>query len=188
MRPLRRDVDLDAFDQHDLNEGMPSIDVSQFDYVLLLDIIEHLNRPEQFVRQLRDAMKFSPNMKIIVTTGNVAFIITWLMLLLGQFNYGKRGILDMTHTRLFTFGSLRALFEQGGFRIIETYGVPAPLPLALGDGRLARMLQRLNRLLIRISKGLFSYQVFMVMQLYPTPEYLLRTAQTDSAVRDGQSE
>ena len=39
------------------------------------------------------------------------------MLLFGQFNYGKRGILDLTHTRLFTFESFRRLFEQGGFRV-----------------------------------------------------------------------
>ena len=33
------------------------------------------------------------------------------MLLFGQFNYGKRGILDLTHTRLFTFESFRRLFD-----------------------------------------------------------------------------
>ena len=42
------------------------------------------------------------------------------MLLLGQFNYGKRGILDLTHTRLFTFASFRRLFEQGGFRVVDS--------------------------------------------------------------------
>ena len=35
-------------------------------------------------------------------------------MLFGQFNYGKRGILDMTHTRLFTFRSFRRLLEEAG--------------------------------------------------------------------------
>ena len=39
------------------------------------------------------------------------------MLLFGQFNYGKAGILDRTHTRLFTFRSLRQLLVDAGFRI-----------------------------------------------------------------------
>ena len=75
-------------------------------------------------------------------TGNVGFLVTRLMLLLGQFNYGKRGILDMTHTRLFTFTSLRRLLEQSGFRIVVTKGVPGPFPLAMGGSPLSRMLVR----------------------------------------------
>jgi hypothetical protein len=68
----------------------------------------------------------------VVSTGNVAFVVTRLMLPAGQFNYGKRGILDLTHTRLFTFASMRRLFEQQGFLVLETRGVPAPFPMALG--------------------------------------------------------
>ena len=34
------------------------------------------------------------------------------MLLFGQFNYGKKGILDATHTRLFTFRSLDELLDK----------------------------------------------------------------------------
>ena len=172
MYPLPNGVDLDAFHRHDLNDGFPELDVKEFDTVLLLDIIEHLHAPERFVHELRNAVKLSPDVTIVVSTGNIGFILTRLMLLLGQFNYGKRGILDMTHTRLFTFGSLRALFEQGGFRILETRGIPAPFSLALGSSWLARLLLRLNRILIHLSKGLFSYQIVMVVKPYPSLEYL----------------
>jgi hypothetical protein len=157
--------------------------VKDFDFMLLLDVIEHLYAPEQFMHQLRDTVKLSPNVKIVVSTGNIGFIVTRFMLLLGQFNYGKRGILDMTHTRLFTFGSLRALLEQGGFRIIETRGISAPFQLAMGNSRLARLLLGLNQVLIRLSKGLFSYQIFMVIKPYPSLEYLLQSAEEQSAAR-----
>ena len=93
------------------------LDLRDFDYVLLLDVIEHLKEPEKFLDGLRHAARsLRGEPRFIVTTGNVAFGIVRLQLLLGNFNYGKRGILDLTHTRLYTFRTLRLLFEQCGFR------------------------------------------------------------------------
>ena len=43
--------------------------------------------------------------KLIASTGNVAYILLRLALVLGMFNYGKKGILDLTHQRLFTVRS-----------------------------------------------------------------------------------
>ena len=59
---------------------------------------------------------------LVLTTPNIAFVVQRLMLLLGQFNYGKAGILDRTHTRLFTFriaapaAARRRLPHQGDAR------------------------------------------------------------------------
>ena len=61
-----------------------------------------------------------------MSTGNVAFAPLRLMLLLGQFNYGARGILDLTHTRLLTFATFRRLLEGASFRLEEERGVVAP--------------------------------------------------------------
>ena len=181
--PLPQDIVLDGFHQHDLNVGLPDVNTQDFDVLLLLDVIEHLSAPERFIHQLYEALKMTPDKKIIVSTGNVAFFIPRLMLLFGYFNYGKRGILDMTHTRLFTFSSLRRLFEESGFRILRTQGVPGPFPLALGPGWLGRFLLRLNKFLIRLSKGIFSYQIFLVVQPLPSLEFLLQTAEEQSAIR-----
>jgi len=105
------------------------------------------------------------------------------MLLLGQFNYGKRGILDLTHKRLFTFASLRRLFEQGGFYVVDTSGISAPFPLAMGDTRVSRALLAVNRFMIRLFRGAFSYQIFMVAEVRPSLENLLKLAVTESANR-----
>ena len=121
--------------------------------------------------------------RVLISTGNVTFIITRLMLLLGQFNYGKRGFLDLTHTRLFTFGSLRRLLEQAGFDVHEVRGIPAPFPLAIGDGPLSRLLLTANQLLIRLLKGLFSYQIFVVAEPRPSLDTLLQTAVEHSSTR-----
>jgi glycosyltransferase involved in cell wall biosynthesis len=181
--PLAPSVELDAFILHDLNDGLPRLDVRDFDYVLLLDIIEHLASPEAFIEQLRAALALSPSTRLVASTANIGFIINRLMLLAGQFNYGKRGILDLTHSRLFTFGSFRRLFEQGGFRVLSTRGIPGPFPLVFGNGALGRAVFTINDWLIRLSPGLFSYQMFFIVESLPSLEYLLREAHDHSAVR-----
>jgi glycosyltransferase involved in cell wall biosynthesis len=173
----------DAFRQHDLNADVFSIDLREFDCVLLLDVVEHLQSPERFVDALAAAAALNPNLTMIVSTGNVAFVIVRLMLLFGQFNYGKRGILDLTHTRLFTFSTFRRLFEQAGFTVVEMTGVPAPFPLALGDRRLGRILLRLNAALLHLSRSLFAFQVLAVVRPRPSLAYLLERAHGASAER-----
>ena len=118
-----------------------------------------------------------------MSTANISFFAVRFGLLFGQWNYGKRGILDLTHTRLFTFSSLRRLFEQSGFSIVEMDGIPGPFPLALGDGWLSRALLRLNTLLIRMSKRLFAYQIWLRVKPLASLEYLMAAAERESSAR-----
>ena len=183
LAPLAEGVELDEFHRHDLNEGLPAIDFANVDYVLLLDVIEHLQNPERFLEELYAALSLNPRAQVIVSTGNIGFGITRLLLLGGQFNYGKRGILDLTHTRLFTFSTLRRLLDGAGFRILELRGVPAPFPLALGDSRAASALLSVNRLGNRFWKRFFAYQIFGIAESRPSLDLLLRDASVHSAVR-----
>ena len=174
---------LDEFQIHDLNLGVPHIPPDGYDVILMLDVIEHLARPEAFLEQLREALALSPSTELIISTGNVACFITRLMLLAGQFNYGKRGILDVTHTRLFTFASLRRALEQTGFAVLETEGVPGPFPLAIGNNPLSRALMAANQLLMRFSRGLFAYQIFMRVKPQPSLKSLLEISREQSSIR-----
>src|SRR4030095_11413610 len=119
--------------------------------------------------------------RLLISTGNVAFAPVRLQALLGNFNYGKRGILDLTHTRLYTFNSLRRLLEQCGFEIERMFGIPAPCPLALGLNRFSRLLVRLNAFGARLWPSLFAYQIFAVARPLPTARALLNTALVSSA-------
>jgi len=169
-------VPVDQFIQHDLNSPDFPVDLGSFEYVLILDVIEHLHSPEAFVDALRACRKQVTETRVIVSTGNIAFFATRLLLLAGAFHYGRRGILDVTHTRLFTFATFRELFEQAGYVIDEVRGVPAPYPLALGDNFLSRLLLGINTALIKLSKSIFSYQIFMVVRPMPSLEWLLQRA------------
>lgn len=144
--------------------------------VLALDIIEHLRSPENFLTALRESL-CTTGAKVVITTPNIGFLPIRLMLLLGQFNYGKRGILDRTHTRLFTFRSMRKLLEQEGFRVISEKGVPAPFPLAIGRGSIADALLAFNLALIQLMRGMFSFQIYVEAVPLPTVKQLLRQAE-----------
>lgn len=183
MFPLGANVALDSFVKHDLNAGIPDVNISEFSRVLLLDVIEHLASPEAFVDQLRDSMKYCTDTKVIISTPNIGFLIIRLMLLFGQFNYGKRGILDITHKRLFTFSTLRRLLEQRGFQITESRGIPAPFPLAVGDNEFSRFLLAVNKVCLRLLPSLFSYQILVVAEPKPSLELLLQHAVDESSVR-----
>lgn len=161
-------------------EAVPP-DLSAFQQIFLLDAIEHFVDPERFVEELRAAASRT-RPEIFVTTANIGFFITRFMLLLGAFNYSRRGILDLNHTRLFTFESLRALMRQAGYTIIETRGLPAPFPKSLGDNLLSRFLVRFNQVLIRISRGLFSYEIVLKVKAQPTVKALLAETTENSAV------
>jgi glycosyltransferase involved in cell wall biosynthesis len=180
-KPVNRGV-LDEFDFCDFNAGVPYIEANQYDAVLMLDVIEHLNRPEIFLEELRRKLALNPSLEFMISTANVACFAIRAMLLLGQFNYGPRGILDITHTRLFTFASLRRTLIQSGFDIIETKGVPAPYPLAIGDNVVSRGLLAINRFLIRVSRSLFSYQIFMRVKAQPSLDVLLAAAELQSGI------
>jgi len=170
-------VRLDTFHEFFVwNETGPlsDLDLGNYDYVLLLDTIEHLKEPEAFLDALRQAARsLTHRPTFIVTTGNVVFGIVRLQVLLGNFNYGKRGILDLTHRRLYTFASLKQLFEQCGYKVEQLSGIPAPFPKALGLNPMSRLLVGINRLLILLSKGLFAYQTFLVARPSPTVDALL---------------
>jgi 2-polyprenyl-3-methyl-5-hydroxy-6-metoxy-1,4-benzoquinol methylase len=164
----------------DLDQPL-QFDVKKYDYLLLLDILEHLEDPERFLDRLRAG--FDHEKKTVIVTGpNVAFIIQRLMLLAGQFNQGKAGILDRTHTRFFTFRTAKHLLRDSGFRITEVRGVPAPFPKVFGKGWLGKASTRLNLALIQISKSLFSYQIYIRAESTPDVDFLLQDARTKSAV------
>lgn len=165
----------------DLNDEL-RFPVAEYDYLLLLDVIEHLQRPELFLERLRANLDYRPR-TVILTTPNIGFFIQRVMLVLGQFNYGKAGILDLTHTRLYTFRTLLQLLEDVGFRVKKVRGVPAPFPKVLGNGWLGRTAVRFNQLLIALSPTLFSYQIFVEAQTTPDVDFILRDTEQHSATR-----
>ncbi|MGQ0506062.1 MAG: glycosyltransferase, partial [Myxococcaceae bacterium] len=70
--PREKDPKVKVFVQ-DL-DAPPTFDVSKYKYLLLLDVIEHLKEPEQFLERLRTQFDHDPK-TVILTTPNVSFLV-----------------------------------------------------------------------------------------------------------------
>lgn len=143
--------------------AIAALEGKRFDRVLLLDVLEHLKRPELILDECRAALK--PEGRIIVSLPNVANIAIRLMLLLGRFDYQERGILDRTHLRFFTRKTARRLIEQAGYEIITEKETVIPIELVLGlapENLVLRILNGALAFATWLLPGLFGYQIMFV--------------------------
>lgn len=165
---------------HNLNLGLPDLEYENLDYIVFLDVIEHLHDPEFFLDNLYSKIKKNEKIEIFISTPNISFIIMRFMLLLGYFNYGKKGILDKTHTRLFTFDSFKKTIENSNFKIESIKGIPAPIPLAIGENLISKILIKFNDILIKLWRRMFSYQIFFKIKPNKPLELLLDKAKNNT--------
>jgi glycosyltransferase involved in cell wall biosynthesis len=146
----------------------------RYETVIALDVLEHLLKPEDAGRQIFSLLKAGG--QLYASTANVAFFPVRLMLLFGHFNYGKRGILDLTHTRLFTIASFRRYLGNCGFIIKSIKYFGPPITDELGkESRLMRFLDWLLYRLANIWPALFAYQVLAICERPDSVEDLLTT-------------
>lgn len=134
----------------------------RYDAVLALDVIEHLDSPEDAVRKLAAILK--PGGVLYASTGNIAYFVLRASLLLGQFNYGKRGILDLTHSRLFTIYSFRKLLTNGGFAVEKVRGFGPPIRDMVGEGSALRVADAASGALGRWWPRLFAFNFLVIAQ------------------------
>ena len=135
----------------------------RFDRILLLDVLEHLRRPERILEDCHQALRRDG--VVIISLPNVANITVRLMLLCGRFNYAERGILDKTHLRFFTRKTARRFIEEHGFRVVEQKMTVMPLEIVLGLSNENRIMKAINRTLLvltRLFPSLLGYQCMFV--------------------------
>jgi len=168
--------DLNEFYICDLDKDLPVINYNNIDNIIMLDVIEHLKNPEEFMNKLYSKVSNNSKVEILISTPNISFFLIRFMLFFGFFNYGKRGILDKTHKRLFTISSFSKLVLGANFKIVSIKGMPAPFPLAIGSNIFSNSLLNINRFLIFFFKSLFSYQIFMKIKPNISLELLLSRA------------
>lgn len=151
--------DIENFDWGKLGGG-------RFDMVCLMDILEHLREPEKLLLKLRGNPVIE-NALFVMSVPNVAFFSIRIGLLFGRFNYADRGILDIDHKRLFTYGSFRTVLEECGFKIKSTIAVPPPFKL-IKDSFASDVMTSAFNLLNKFLPGLFSFQIMKTAVPKPT--------------------
>ena len=174
---------LDGFLRVDLDKDLnvlKKINLEEYNYIFLLDLINHLKHPEKFVENMKDFFNDYSSSEIIITTPNIGFIFNRLQLFFGFFNYGRRGVLHPNHTRLFTFQSFKTLLKESGYEILSTKASPAPFENAFGKNIFSSSLILLNKILILFSKNLFGYSILIKAKIPPNLNALLKFAEKES--------
>jgi 2-polyprenyl-3-methyl-5-hydroxy-6-metoxy-1,4-benzoquinol methylase len=137
-----------------------------FDVILMMDVIEHLKRPESLLRVARKLL--SPSGVAIVTLPNIAFWGIRKLLLLGRFEYKDFGILDRTHLHFYTFSTARQLLEGEGYKLIrwEPLSYITPVVGRLGLRRVPSVkgiLKRVEHKLAQRNPNFFCMQFFFLL-------------------------
>jgi 2-polyprenyl-3-methyl-5-hydroxy-6-metoxy-1,4-benzoquinol methylase len=164
---VEHESELEEYFSADLDQGIRpvihALNGKHFDRVLLLDILEHLRRPEDLLAECREVL--GRDGQLIVSLPNIANITVRAMLLFGRFNYTERGLLDRTHLRFFTRKTARRLLEQSGYKIIRQEATVMPIELVLNlspHNLTLRFCNRVLALMTRLMPGLLGYQTVLV--------------------------
>lgn len=108
--------------QSDLNQlNTKILPKKYFDYVLLLDVIEHLIGADQLLEKIFKLV--NSNAKLIISTPNILHISVRFKFIFGKFTYEKYGILDETHVHFYTIQSLVQLVTKMGYQVVKV--IPA---------------------------------------------------------------
>jgi len=100
------------------------LDGSAFDCIVCGDVLEHLRRPRQFLRQARQWL--SPDGRLVASLPNVRHHSVVRGLLEGNWTYEPAGLLDDDHVRFFTRREIEKLFFRAGFAVEDIAVVPGP--------------------------------------------------------------
>ena len=145
--------------ESDLEKGLPPI-ITQFDFVLCADILEHLRRPDVLLRQLLGVV--APGGVLIASLPNSGNFWFRLNILLGRFPQDDKGLFDRTHVRFFMWSGWVDLFQSSGYRIESVRPTSVPVSLVVperwAESPLVRAAESVFYGLARIRKQLFAYQ------------------------------
>ena len=77
---------LDSFLKIDLDKNLSSlkkINFDEYNYVFLLDLINHLKHPEKFMEDIKSFFSTYSSPEIVITTPNIGFIFNRIQLFFG---------------------------------------------------------------------------------------------------------
>ena len=152
--------------QADLDAGLPEevLDAGGYDLVVAADVLEHVRDPLELLAQIRQVL--APGGRLLVSVPNFGHWYPRLRVLLGRFDYDRRGILDAGHVRFFTQRSFERLLHRSGWHALQRGATGLPFDVADRGGgseglgsALKRTIGRIDRIGVRVRPTLFAYQL-----------------------------
>jgi 2-polyprenyl-3-methyl-5-hydroxy-6-metoxy-1,4-benzoquinol methylase len=106
----------------DVHEIINNINITDYDCVTFLDVLEHLADP--YTVLLKTKRILSPSGYIVVSIPNVLYIGNLFKIIICKdWQYQDYGILDSSHLRFFTVKSFTRDLNDAGFRIHQKRGI-----------------------------------------------------------------
>jgi glycosyltransferase involved in cell wall biosynthesis len=155
---------VDRFLVADVDKGIPVDAGDGFDLVLLTDVLARVRRPEVV---LADAHRvLGRGGTVVACVANFGHWYPRGRVVLGAFDYDRRGILDERHVRFFTRHSFEQLASVAGFHVRRREAVGPPLEVLRRGGRhpdapagrVGAIFQRIDGIGVTLRPTLFAYQ------------------------------
>jgi SAM-dependent methyltransferase len=159
---------VDRFVEADLDAGLPASVGDGYDVVLAADVLEHVRRPERILADVAQAL--APGGSLVTSVPNFGHWYPRARVVLGKFDYDRRGILDRDHVRFFTRDSFERLVSGSGWRVRRREAVGPPLELVDrdgGSGGVTSTIQKIDNVGVALRPTLFAYQ--FLYELEPAP-------------------
>jgi hypothetical protein len=132
----------------------------RFNHVIAVDVFQSHSHPEVSLLKLGKYLEAEGVM--YATCTNVAYFPVRLMLLLGFFNVGRKGILCNQNKRLFTLGSFKRLLKQGGYDILSVHGFSFPINEPISNSFPFKAINGISSLMAKIWISLFASHILII--------------------------
>ena len=106
-------------------EGIPKTNNFKFDVVVCADTLEHLQNPNQTIKDVYDILK--PQGLFLITIPNVYNPSEFIVNISGLY---KNKLRDLTHLYSFNYNNLANLLEHNNFEILELKGMRFKIPFS----------------------------------------------------------
>lgn len=112
---------------YELNIESDEISIGKtYDVLFMGDVIEHLANPVYALKKLKKLLK--PKGQLIFSMPNITHMSVRLMLLRGNIEYGKTGLLDETHLHFYNSIEIYRVLNAAGYRIVTFDHVKRDIP------------------------------------------------------------
>ena len=93
-----------------------------FDCVVFNDVLEHLVDPYSVLEEIKKFL--SPEGVIVASIPNIRHApVLFDLVVKGNWDYAEYGVLDKTHLRFFTKASIKKMFSNSGYELIQMNGI-----------------------------------------------------------------
>lgn len=115
---------LDTVFSGSVESQIPQLPNNHFDVVIFNDVLEHLIDPYTVLQQVKTKLK--PGGVVVSSIPNIRYFrnlfdFVWRK----NWDYTDNGIMDKTHYRFFTVKSIRKMYEDQGYKVLQHEGINA---------------------------------------------------------------